>query len=228
MISMIKVKDKLISWKWLFATLPIILFSLSNRQSMPYFEQRHGVTANFWDYVLMPLNDGYLIVYYILPLIIFISTIYINRTFEYTKLIRLGSYRKWIFTKLKQLLVIDSVFMLVVIGSIFITSINTPLSFEWSDVAKVNQQGNEILYYLQLYFAKPYIAFVLQIALYILTFITLQLLICILYVIYKKQSVLHLVNALLFLMGAVGFKVFPASMTGIMAINYLSLFHGTA
>src|SRR5699024_5149535 len=137
-------------------------------------------------------------------------------------------YRKWIFTKLKQLLVIDSFFMLVVIGSIFITSINTPLSFEWSDVAKVNQQGNEILYYLQLYFAKPYIAFVLQIALYILTFITLQLLICILYVIYKKQSVLHLVNALLFLMGAVGFKVFPASMTGIMAINYLSLFHGTA
>ena len=228
MISMIKVKDKLISWKWLFATLPIILFSLSNRQSMPYFEQRHGVTANFWDYVLMPLNDGYLIVYYILPLIIFISTIYINRTFEYTKLIRLGSYRKWIFTKLKQLLIIDSFFMLVVIGSIFITSINTPLSFEWSDVAKVNQQGNEILYYLQLYFAKPYIAFVLQIALYILTFITLQLLICILYVIYKKQSVLHLVNALLFLMGAVGFKVFPASMTGIMAINYLSLFHGTA
>lgn len=228
MISMDRVKDKLISWKWLFAALPIILFSLSNRKSMPYFEQRHGVTANFWDYVLMPLNDGYLIIYYVLPLIIFVSTIYINRTFEYTKLIRLGSYRKWIFTKLKHLFIIDSFFLLVLIASIFITSISTPFSFDWSNVAEVNQQGNEILYYLQLYFAKPYIAFVLQIALYLLTFITLQLLICILYVIYKKQSVLHLVNALLFLMGATGFKVFPASMKGIMTINYLSLFHGTA
>jgi hypothetical protein len=136
LISMMKVKDKLISWKWLAAALPIILFSLSNRQSMPYFEQRHSVTANFWDYVLMPLNDFYLIIYYILPLVIFVSTIYINRTFEYTKLIRLGSYRRWIFTKLKQLLIIDSFFLLVVIGSIFITSINTPFSFEWSDVGK--------------------------------------------------------------------------------------------
>ncbi len=110
----------------------------------------------------------------------------------------------------------------------FITSINTPFSFEWSNVGKINQYGNEILYYLQLYFAKPYIAFVLQIALYMLTFITLQLLICILYVIYKKQLVLHLVNALLFIMGAIGFKAFPASMKGIVVINYLSLFHGSA
>ncbi len=228
MNSMMKVKDKVISWKWLFATLPIILFSLNNRQSMPYFEQRHSVTANFWDYALMPLNDAYLIVYYILPLIIFVSTTYINRTFEYTKLIRLGSYRKWIYTKIKQLFIINSFFLLIIVGSMFITSINTPFSFEWSNVGKINQYGNEILYYLQLYFAKPYIAFVLQIALYMLTFITLQLLICILYVIYKKQLVLHLVNALLFIMGAIGFKAFPASMKGIVVINYLSLFHGSA
>lgn len=221
-------KEKIISWKWLAAALPIILYSLGNRQSMPYFEQRHDVVANFWDYILMPLNDAYLIVYYILPLIIFVSTIYINRTFEYTKLIRLGSYRKWIFTKLKQLLVLDTYFMLIVVGAIFITSINTPFSFVWSDVGKINQQGNEILYYLQMYFSKPYIALALQIALFLLTFITLQLLMCILYAKYKRQSILHFMNTLLFLMGTIGFKVFPASMKGIAVINYLSLFHGSA
>lgn len=228
MISMSKVKNKIISWKYLFAAIPIILYSLSNRQSMLYFQEIHNVTVNFWDYVFMSASDAYLLLFYFFPLILFISTVYINKTFEYTKLIRLGSYKKWIFTKLKQLFKIDILFMLILLGSILITSINTPFSMGWSDVGKINVSGNEILYYLRLYFSTPYSALILQIGLFLLTTITFQLMLCILYAGFKKSSLLHLLNGLLYLYGSISFKVFPASMKLIIMPNYLSLFHGAA
>jgi len=152
MINMRIAEENVISWKWIIAAFPIILYSFSNRKSMGYIEDRHHVTANFWDYILIPLNDVYLIVYYIFPLIIFISSIYINRTFDYTKLIRLGSYKRWIITKLKQLFIMNIFVISIFVGAIVITAINTPFSLEWSNVGIINESGNEILHTLQMHF----------------------------------------------------------------------------
>lgn len=223
---MMKVQVKLISWKWLYAAIPIILYSLSDRLSMPLFEQEYNVSANFWDYVLIPASHPYFILYYFFPLIVFVSTLYINNTFEYTMLIRLGSYRKWISKKLWELLFINIFFMAILIGSLLITSINTPFSMNWSDVGTMNVAGNDILYHLQLHFATPFIAALLQIVLFMFTLITIQLMLCILFTIYKKQSILHILNVLLFLWGTIGFKVLPSSMKWFSVVNYLSLFHG--
>lgn len=228
MINMKAAKESAISWKWIIAALPIILYSFSTRQSMGYIEDRHHVIANFWDYILIPLNDVYLIVYYIFPLIIFISSIYINRTFDYTKLIRLGSYKRWIITKLKQLFIMDIFVISTFMGAMLITAINTPFSLKWSNVGTINESGNEILYILQLYFSNPFVATILQLLLSLLTLITIQLILCTLYVIYKKQSVLHLLNAALFVFGIAGFKILPTSLSFISIPNYLSLFHGVA
>ncbi|MFB7305266.1 hypothetical protein [Heyndrickxia sporothermodurans] len=220
-------KENVISWKWIFALVPIILFSFSNRHSINYLEEKHKVTANIWDFILSTLNDPYLMVYYIFPLIVFISTVYINRTFDYTKLIRLGSYKNWIFTKIKQLFLMDLYFICLFFGSILLATINTPLSMEWSELAKINEQSNAVLYTLQFNFSNPFVAMVLQIALFLLTLITVQFVICILYAIYKKQLVLHLLNILLFVLGIFSFKIFPASIPPFLVIpNYLLLYHG--
>lgn len=227
MINMRITKVNVISWKWIFAIVPIILFSFSNRHSISYLEEKHKVTANIWDFILSPLNDPYLMVYYIFPLIMFISTVYINRTFDYTKLIRLSSYKNWIYTKIKQLFLIDLSFICLFFGSVLIATINTPLSIEWSDLAKINEQSNAVLYTLQFNFSNPFVAVLLQIALFLLTLITVQFVICILYAIYKKQLVLHLLNILLFVFGILSFKVFPASIPPFLVIpNYLLLYHG--
>lgn len=223
---MVKVKDKIISWKYLFALIPIVLYSLSNRQSMPHFEDIHNVAANFWDYIFMSIGDPYLLLFYIFPLILFISSIYINRTFDYTKLIRLGSYKKWIVTKLSQLLKIDILSILLLFGTLILTLIHTPFSMEWGEIGKVNVSGNEILYYLRYYFPKPYIALISQLGLLLLTTITFQLMQCILYARFKKATLLHLMNGVLYLYGAVSFKILPASIKAVMVPNYLSLFHG--
>lgn len=228
MSSMIKVKNRIISWKYLFAAIPIVLYALSNRQSMPFFEELHNVTANFWDYIFMSFSDVYLLLFYFFPLILFISTVYINRTFEYIELIRLGSYKKWIFTRLEQLFKIDIFFILMFLGSILLTSFNTSFSMEWSSVGIIDISGNEILYYLRHYFPKPFVALVLQIGLFLLTTITFQLMLCIFYARFKKSSLLHLLNGLMYLYGSISFKVFPASMKLIVMPNYLSLFHGVA
>lgn len=228
MSSMIKVKNRIISWKYLMAAIPIVLYALSNRQSMPFFEELHNVTANFWDYIFMSFSDVYLLLFYFFPLILFISTVYINRTFEYIELIRLGSYKKWIFTRLEQLFKIDIFFILMFLGSILLTSFNTSFSMEWSSVGIIDISGNEILYYLRHYFPKPFVALVLQIGLFLLTTITFQLMLCIFYARFKKSSLLHLLNGLMYLYGSISFKVFPASMKLIVMPNYLSLFHGVA
>lgn len=228
MSSMIKVKNRIISWKYLMAAIPIVLYALSNRQSMLFFEELHNVTANFWDYIFMSFSDVYLLLFYFFPLILFISTVYINRTFEYIELIRLGSYKKWIFTRLEQLFKIDIFFILMFLGSILLTSFNTSFSMEWSSVGIIDISGNEILYYLRHYFPKPFVALVLQIGLFLLTTITFQLMLCIFYARFKKSSLLHLLNGLMYLYGSISFKVFPASMKLIVMPNYLSLFHGVA
>ncbi len=76
----------------------------------------------------------------------------------------------------------------------------------------MNVAGNDILYHLQLHFATPFIAALLQIVLFMFTLITIQLMLCILFTIYRKQSILHILNVLLFLWGTIGFKVLPSSM----------------
>jgi len=69
---------------------------------------------------------------------------------------------------------------------------------------------------------------ILQLALFLLTLITIQLVLCILYAVYKKQSILHILNALLFVFGIAGFKILPTSLSLFSIPNYLSLFHGVA
>src|SRR5699024_8157377 len=99
-------------------------------------------------------------------------------------------------------------------------------SMEWGEIGKVNVSGNEILYYLRYYFPKPYIALISQLGLLLLTTITFQLMQCILYARFKKATLLHLMNGVLYLYGAVSFKILPASIKAVMVPNYLSLFHG--
>jgi hypothetical protein len=227
MIKMRIANENVISWKWIFAIVPIILSSFSTRHSVNFLEEKHNVTANMWDFILSPLSDPYLMVHYVFPLIVFISSVYINRTFDYTKLIRLGSYKKWIITKMKQLLLMDMYFIFLLLGSVLLATINTPFSLQWSELSKINDQLNTVLYDLHLNFSTPFVAVVLQIALFLLTLITIQLVICILYALYKKQLVLHLLNILLFTYGVFSFKVFPPSTIPFLVMpNYLLLYHG--
>lgn len=219
-------KDYVVSWKWIIATLPIILVSFSNRHFIRFLEKKHQITANVWDFTLNPLNDPYLMVYYVFPLMVFLSSIYINRTFDYTKLIRLGSYKNWIVTKAKQLIVFDLYFIGLFLGGIIITAINTPFSMGWSDIGTINESGNVILYTLQSHFSTPFVALAIQIGLFLLTLITVQLIMCVLYARFKKQSVLHYLNVLLFVFGTAGFKIIPDSLPLLKAPNYLLLFHG--
>lgn len=222
-----RAKENVITWKWIFAIVPIILFSFSNRHSINYLEEKYMVTANVWDFILSSLSDPYLMVHFVFPLIVFISSVYINRTFDYTKLIRLGSYKNWIITKMKQLLLMDIYFIFLLLGSVLLAAINTPFSLEWSELAKINDQLHTVLYTLYLNFPTPLVAVILQIALFLLMLITVQLVICILYAIYKKQLVLHLLNILLFTYGVFSFKVFPPSMPPFLVMpNYLLLYHG--
>lgn len=220
------IKEQIVSWKWIVATLPIILFSFSNRHYIQFLEEKNHITANVWDFVLNPLNDPYLMIYYIFPLIVFISSIYINRTFDYTRLIRLGSYKNWIITKAKRLFLMDLYLIGLFLAAILTTAVNTSFSMEWSDIGKVNESSNEILYTLQSNFSSPFIALLLQIGLFLLTVLTVQLIMCVLYAIYKKQSVLHVLNILLFIFGIAGFKIIPTSLLFLETPNYLLLFHG--
>ncbi|MFA8440204.1 hypothetical protein [Pueribacillus sp. YX66] len=214
------IKEQIVSWKWIVATLPIILFSFSNRHYIQFLEEKNHITANVWDFVLNPLNDPYLMVYYIFPLIVFISSIYINRTFDYTRLIRLGSYKNWIITKAKRLFLMDLYLIGLFLAAILTTAVNTSFSMEWSDIGKVNESSNEILYTLESNFSSPFIALLLQIGLFLLTVLTVQLIMCVLYAIYKKQSVLHVLNILLFIFGIAGFKIIPTSLLFLETPNY--------
>lgn len=223
-----KLRENLYFLKWFLVGIPIFLYGLSERHGIGLIEQQYMIKGNIWDVILGSLNDIYLIIYYILPLIILISSINIDNTFEYTKLIRQGSYKKWIFAKMRELIKIDILYLGVVTMSLVFAAIGKQISLSWSEIGSLNLNGNEILFTLRSFIIQPVFAYILQISLFLLCLICIQLLMCIIYGKTKNQLSLHMINAGIFLFASISFKLLPPDFYRISLVNYLSLFHGLA
>ncbi|WP_235318340.1 permease [Planococcus sp. CAU13] len=214
------------NWLWL---VPVIgLYAWSIRQSLIAISEIEESSSNFWDLLLHGSNDVYLINYLMFPLFLFRIGYQLTSFYEYTLLIRFGSYAKWIVRQALDFSLFTVSLLLLWNAAILSLAIGLPFSMEWSEISRLDRDGNEILFTLSSFFSSPLLAWAGQFLLFFLTLTTIHLLAALIYVVSKSRWLLNSFLTLMFILAVLSFKVFPPSLKWISLPNYLSLFHGIA
>ena len=91
MVSYLK---ELISFRWVVLGVVIYFYGSVLKNQIIGNAIRDGLMINGWDVSMNLLNDMYIIVYFVVPLVLFISTTVILSDFNYVTLIRLGTIKK--------------------------------------------------------------------------------------------------------------------------------------
>jgi len=181
-----------------------------------------GISFNNWDITLRLLNDMYLIVYFIIPVVLLFSIKSILVDFNYQILIRLGSFKKWVYHSLKHFwLRIIPLFCLWVFVSLFMM-IGFPYSWTWSQYSGSNHITNT-LYELVKFFGTPISAFAAQLILLVLTLSLLHVFLATIYVLTKSKNFILLISVIFFIVSITGFKLLPKESAFISPTTYFSI-----
>lgn len=213
-----------LNWLWI---VPVIgLYAWGIRQSLMTISDTESLSYNLWDLLLQGSNDVYLINYLMFPLFLFRIGYQLTHSFEYTSLIRFGSYAKWIIRQALDFSLFTVSLLLLWNAAILSLAIGLPFPMEWSELSQLDRDGNEILFILSNFFSSPLLAWAGQFLLLFLTLTIIHLLAAILYAVSQSKWLLNSFLTLLFILSILSFKVFPPSFKWVSLPNYLSLFHG--
>ncbi|MFE4430898.1 hypothetical protein ACFRH9_28665 [Peribacillus butanolivorans] len=181
-----------------------------------------GMPINSWDISLNLLCDMYIIVYFVIPLVLFISTISILKGFNYQTLIRLGSYRRWVYFSLKNFWRQSSLLLFIWIFMAIFMVIGVPFSWNWSLFSQSDSMFNT-LKELTSIFHTPLSTFFIQVILLFITFSLLHTILLLLYVTTKSKNLILIICAIVFLGGMAGFKLLPKELAFLSPSTYFSI-----
>jgi len=214
--------EKSFSYIWLIIGIVIFFYGLFLKKNIVSSAQHLGLTFNNWDITLRLMNDMYLIIYFITPLTLFISAKVILESFNQQILIRLGSYKNWIYYSLFRFWTVFFPLLFVwVLLSVFII-IGFPQSWEWSSLSAIDGYGNP-LFQLAENFRFPLIVLLEQILLIILAISFMHIVLSAIYALTKKSMFLIVINISVFLGGIISFKMLPPKLSALFPSTYLSI-----
>lgn len=224
-IFRIKYLEDVISVKWLVVGVIFYFYSVMLKNEIVKVAYEKKVYFNNWDITLRLLNDMYLIVYFIIPIVLFFSIRSIFMNFDYQILIRLGSFKKWVYNSLKHFWMrISPLLILWVFVSLFMT-IGFPYSWDWSQLSKTKHFTNTI-YELVKFFGTPISAFAAQLILLMLIFSLLHIVFATVYVLTKSKYFMLFISVMFFLGNIMGFKLLPREVAFLSPTTFFSIAKG--
>lgn len=221
-IGFIKYLKAITSIKWLVLGTVLFFYGSMLKKQTIYIASMNNYLINSWDITLYLMNDMYVIVYFIIPLLLIISTNVILNDFNYITLIRLGTVRKWIFRSLILFWKKSSILYLLFVFISFYITIGVPYSQDWSQFSKSNNHHN-ILNEISMIFTTPLCGFIFHLALLFFSISLLHLFLTLFYVTFLNRNFLLLMSALIFFGGIIGFKLFPSEYAFLSPTTYFSL-----
>jgi hypothetical protein len=230
MNNMVKIKitgllDEAFKFRWIIFGTILYVFGSRSKEQLYYFSSETKHLINQWDLVHNLSGNIYLIIYVILPILLFRSLSIVLKDFEYTVLIRVGSYRRWIYRTLGQLLQTFTVIAIIWVLVILIMLIHVPFSAEWSPFSELNQSFSESQV-LEKYISTPDLAVLLHLLLLLQGVIAIHLFLAILYVLTKKKFIVTFTAILIWLYGVASFRLLPDRAYLFDISNYLVLHWG--
>ncbi|MBS2771892.1 hypothetical protein PNH38_16970 [Anoxybacillus rupiensis] len=217
--------EDVISIKWLAIGVIFYFYGVMLKKEIVKAAYEKKVYFNNWDITLRLLNDMYLIVYFIIPIMLFFSIKSIFVNFDYQILIRLGSFKKWVYSSLKHFwMKIAPLLFLWVFVSLFMM-IGFPYSWDWSQLSKTKHFTNT-LDELVKFFETPISAFAAQLILLTLIFSLLHIALAIVYVLTKSKYFVLSISVMIFLGSIVGFKLLPREVAFLSPTTFFSIAKG--
>lgn len=220
--SMVRYLKDLINFRWVILGVIIYFYGSVLKNQIIRNAISDSLMINTWDVSINLLNDMYIIVYFIVPIVLFISTTIILNDFNYVTLIRLGTVKKWIFRSLKQFWKKTSKFVLLWTFMSFYLTIGVPFSWNWSQFSKSNNFYNT-LDEIGVIFTTPLSAFIFQLVLLVFAMSILHLFLSLSYVTIRNRNFLLIMCAIFFIGSIVGFKLFPREYAYLSPTTYFSL-----
>lgn len=214
--------ESIFKFKWIIVGIIFFVYGLFLKKGIAISAYYSKLPFNVWDITLRLMNDMYLNIYFITPLIMFISARVILENFNDQILIRVGSYRKWVCYSLfkfwLEFLPFLSVWVLI---SIFMM-IGFPHSWKWSTYSGTHEFGNP-LFQLPEHYAFPLSVLICQILLIILSISFTQIVLSYVFAFTKKRIYLIVIIMSMFIGGIVSFKVLPPKFSFLFPSTYLSI-----
>ena len=149
--------------------------------------QELGKDVNAWDITFAIQNDMYLILFFLMPLLLFLSFLTIEQQYEPTILIRVGSFRNWVYYSTKRYVrAVLTLFGFVLLLSL-LSAVDQPFTLQWSSYSQLETSGN-ISHHLVTTFRSPLSVIFLQPILWLLASIVLHGLMCLVFLLHEKRN----------------------------------------
>lgn len=213
-----------LSIKWILVGVVFYFYGVLLKNIIVKDAYAMSISFNNWDITLRILNDMYLIVFFIIPVVLFLSTKSILVDFDYQILIRLGSFKRWIYNSLKQFWKQCTPLLFVWIFMSLFMTIDFPYSWNWSQVSGLKHSANPLYELINIF--TPLSAFLCQFVLLIISISLLHILLATVYVLTKNKHFLLSISGLVFLGGIIGFKLLPEEMAFLSPPTFFSLTAG--
>ncbi|WJY26566.1 hypothetical protein [Sporosarcina trichiuri] len=223
--SFVSLTNEALTLKWLLVGVIIFAFGLNERVNILREAVNLNVYLNKWDFFITVISNLYVILYFIFPLLLFIMIRLTIQDFEYNILIRIGSYKKWIYRVQKKFFKYLFLILVIWIGCAALLTLGIPYSIYWSEGSKIETVHN-LSWSLRSKFATPIIAAIAQILVFSITIQWIQLVFSLVYTFSKNKIAISLIGVFTYLGAIISFKILPASMQWVALPNYLSVYHG--
>ncbi|WP_165842379.1 hypothetical protein [Paenibacillus xerothermodurans] len=165
---------------------------------------------NRWDIIFTFLSDPLLIIFFYLPFWLFFSSQLIINEWDYTLLIRLKSFPKWMLYTIVRISPILLILQFLWIIISFLVTMGIPLENSWSIWGATAAPANNIIYIFQGTGFSPWFILFLQTTLFSLCLITLHAIAASVYARFPRMNVIAGTSVFLFIGAIISYKVFPA------------------
>ncbi|WP_338705508.1 hypothetical protein [Priestia aryabhattai] len=217
--------NELMTLKWLIFSVVSFIFGLSLKKEIIYLAMEYKSQINKWDLIILFINDLYIVIYFILPIWIFLSTYTIFQNFNYNLLIRIGSYTKWIFYTLgKVYKYLISIFIIWILDG-FILSFNLPFQMDWSPLSNINTYTNKVLFIYESQGLTPIFSVFSQIIMFTLFALTVHILLTTIFLATKNKTILLTCSLLICFSAIFSFRIFSEKLKILSLPNYMFLYH---
>ncbi len=207
---------------WLFVGVIIFLYSLRVKRQILDTVRLNQVEVNVWDGFYALMTDMYLLTYFVFPVMLFLSVGILIREYRHEVLIRILTPQAWIYRTLKLFFVEAAPLFTVLFILSTLMMIGLPYEAGWSDYTKMVTEVNATSV-LQSRFSLPWYPLPVQLCLWFLFLTTVHFSLAGIFLLHVKKGWLYTQAIFTFLLGIVGFKLFPEQFSFLSPTTYLSI-----
>lgn len=220
--------DEEVSINILLISIVVYLYGFFFRNNIFGSSLSKNKHINSWDIIINFPMDTYLVLYFLTPLVLYTSLKVIHSGYDYTLLIRLGSYKGWIIKTVINFVKKIGILFFILFTITLLLLIGVPRGLGWSDFALLNN-GITTSYPANIladYINSPFLGLFLMGCLILLTYISVHIFLTLIYLITNKITITSTLAVFFWLMCLMSFKWLPSDYSFLILPNYLSLAHG--